>query len=220
MPAELPDGLAITCLLPREDPRDAFVALAAGGLAELPAGAVVGTSSPRRRAQALHRRPDLQVIGFRGNVETRVRKLAEGQAAATFLAMAGLRRLGLAQVPRVPMGPEEMLPAVAQGAVGLEQRAGDERVAALLAEVHDAATGRRVAAERAYLAGLGGSCRTPIAGLAELAGGRLRLRGEIVRPDGSERLAVDLAGAPDEAEAMGAAAAAELRGRAGPGFFD
>jgi hydroxymethylbilane synthase len=221
MPTLQPDGLGITCALPREDARDAFVALGgADGVAALPPGAVVGTSSLRRRAQLAHRRPDLRVVEFRGNVQTRLRKLRDGEAAATFLAMAGLRRLGMEAVATAPVEAEEMLPAVAQGCIGVERRLDDDRTAALLAAIHHPPTGRRLAAERAFLAGLDGSCQTPIAGLAELVGDDgLRLRGEILRPDGSERLDVELVGRPDDAEALGAAAAAELRGRAGPGFF-
>jgi hydroxymethylbilane synthase len=218
MPTLQPDGLAITCLLPREDVRDAFVTLGQAPLAALPAGAVVGTSSLRRRAQLLNRRPDLRVVEFRGSVETRLRKLADGIAAATFLAMAGLNRLGIA-APAMPIGSDEMLPAVAQGAIGIEQRGDDATAAALLAPIHDAPTGIRLAAERAFLAGLDGSCQTPIAGLAELAHGRVRLRGEILRPDGSERLACVHEAGEAEAEAVGHAAAQELRGRAGAGFF-
>ena len=131
MPTLQPDGLAITALLPREDVRDAFVGAPGATLASLPAGSVLGTSSLRRRAQALHRRPDIAVVEFRGSVETRLRKLADGVAAATFLAMAGLRRLGFDAVPRVPIDPDEMLPAIAQGAIGVEQRRGDDRVSAL-----------------------------------------------------------------------------------------
>jgi hydroxymethylbilane synthase len=219
MPTLQPDGLAITALLPREDVRDAFVAPSVGGLAELPAGSVVGTSSIRRAAQLRHRRPDLAVVEFRGSVETRLRKLAEGVASATFLAMAGLSRLRLDHIPRVPVDPDDMLPAIAQGAIGVEQRRGDERVAAILAPIHHRDTGHRLAAERAFLAGLDGSCQTPIAGLAELDGGRLRLRGEILRPDGSERLHHQVEGDIADAVAIGAEAAAVLRGRAGPGFF-
>jgi hydroxymethylbilane synthase len=219
MPARQPAGLAITCYLPREDPRDAFVSLEAAGLADLPAGSVTGTSSLRRRAQVLHRRPDLRVVEFRGNVQTRLRKLADGVASATFLAMAGLRRLGLDSVARTPIEPDDMLPAIAQGAIGIEQRLADDRVAALLRPIHDAATGHRLAAERALLAGLDGSCLTPIAGLAELHEGRLTLRAEILRPDGSESLAHAVAGDIADAAALGAEAAAVLRGRAGPGFF-
>ena len=218
MPTLQPAGLAITCLLPREDVRDAFVSNAATSLAALPAGAIVGTSSLRRRAQLLSRRPDLAVVEFRGSVETRLRKLRDGAAAATFLAIAGLRRLGIA-APATPVAVDDMLPAVAQGAIGVEQRADDARVAALLAAIHHRETGERIAAERAFLAGLDGSCQTPIAGLAEIAGGRLRLRGEIIRPDGSERIACDLEGAVADGPALGAAAAAELRGKAAPGFF-
>ena len=219
MPTLQPGGLAITACLPREDVRDAFVSPVAGTLRGLAAGSVVGTSSVRRAAQLRHRRPDLAVVEFRGSVETRLRKLGEGMAAATFLAMAGLKRLGLDAVPRVPIDPEEMLPAVAQGAIGIEQRSDDARVAALLAPIHDAATGVRMAAERAFLAGLDGSCQTPIAGLAELDGGRLRFRGEILLPDGSECLRHEAEGDAADAVEIGAAAAASLRGRAGPGFF-
>ncbi len=221
MPTLQPDGLGITCYLPREDVRDAFVTLGpARDLAALPRGAVVGTSSLRRRAQLRHRRPDLNVVEFRGNVQTRMKKLEGGLAAATFLAMAGLRRLGMAAVATAPIEPDMMLPAVAQGCIGVEQRLGDDRVSALLTAIHHAPTGWRLAAERAFLLGLDGSCQTPIAGLAELDGAGLRLRGEILRPDGSEALATELRGSAGDGPALGAAAAAELRGRAGPGFFD
>ena len=218
MPTLQPAGLAISALLPREDPRDGFVSGAAASLAALAPGSVVGSSSLRRRAQVLRRRPDLRVVEFRGSVQTRLRKLEEGVAAATLLAMAGLRRLGIAGMAR-PIEPEEMLPAVAQGAIGVEQRQGDARVAALLAPIHHAETGLRLAAERAFLAALDGSCLTPIAGLAELDDGRLRFRGEILRPDGSEAIAHELSGAAADGPALGAEAAAVLRGRAGPGFF-
>jgi hydroxymethylbilane synthase len=220
MPTLQPQGLAISTCLPREDVRDAFVTLDGGTLATLAAGRTVGTSSLRRAAQLRHRRPDLGVVEFRGSVETRLRKLRDGVAAATFLAMAGLRRLGLDAVPRTAIEPDEMLPSVAQGAIGIEQRVGDDRVSALLAPIHDMSTGVRIAAERAFLAGLDGSCQTPIAGLAELQGVRLRFRGEILRPDGSESLTHDLEGAATAAAEIGAEAAAVLRGRAGPGFFD
>ena len=220
MPTVLPDGLTIAALLPREDVRDAFVSHRYAGIGALPPGAAVGTSSLRRRAQLLARRPDLCVVEFRGNVETRLRKLQEGVAEATLLAVAGLRRLGKPELVRAPIAPEEMLPAVAQGAIGIEARAGDEAVAALLAPIHDGPTGTAVAAERAFLAGLDGSCRTPIAGLAVLEDGALWLRGEIIRPDGSERIATERRGPIAAAAEMGQDAAAELRARAGPGFFD
>ena len=220
MPTVLPVGLIIPCLLPREDVRDAFVSLTHASLAEMPEGAVVGTSSLRRRAQLLNRRPDLRVVEFRGNVQTRLRKLTEGVAEATFLACAGLRRLGQAEIIRAAISPDAMLPAVAQGAIGIETRAGDDATQALLAPLHDATTGIRLAAERGFLAALDGSCQTPIGGLAEIEGETLRLRGEIIRPDGSERLATERRGPLAEAAAMGTDAAAELRTRAGPGFFE
>ena len=219
MPTLQPAGLAITACLPRADVRDAFVAPGGAVLAALPAGSVVGTSSLRRRAQLRHQRPDLAVVEFRGSVQTRLRKLEEGAAAGTFLAMAGIGRLGLDALPCVPLEPDEMLPAVAQGAIGVEQRSGDDRIGALLEAIHHAPTGLRLAAERAFLAGLDGSCQTPIAGLAELDGEQVRFRGEILRPDGSERLAHEATGPAAEATAIGAAVAALLRTRAGPGFF-
>jgi len=220
MPTLQPDGLAITCLLPREDVRDAFIAPAGGSLAALPMGAVLGTSSLRRRAQLRQRRPDLRLVEFRGNVQTRLKKLDAGAADATLLAMAGLRRLGMANLGVAPIAPEDMLPAVGQGCIGVEQRRGDDRVSALLDAIHDASTGHCLAAERAFLLGLDGSCQTPIAGLAELTADGLRLRGEILRPDGSERLTCEFTGAIADAEAMGAAAAADLRSRATADFFE
>jgi hydroxymethylbilane synthase len=220
MPTLLPPGLAIGCLLPREDVRDAFVSLTHESLAAMPAGAIVGTSSLRRRAQLLHRRPDLKVVEFRGNVQTRLRKLEEGVAEATFLACAGLNRLGRGDLIRSAIEPDEMLPAVAQGAIGVEIRTDDHETAALLAPIHHLPTAQRLAAERAFLADLDGSCRTPIGGLAEMAGDRLRFQGEIIRPDGSDLLAAERSGAVADAAAMGADAAAELRARAGPGFFE
>jgi hydroxymethylbilane synthase len=220
MPTVLPEGLGIPCLLPREDVRDAFVSLSHDSLAAMPAGAVVGTSSLRRRAQLLNRRPDLKVVEFRGNVQTRLRKLDEGVAEATFLAAAGLRRLGQPTLIRSTIEPEEMLPAVAQGAIGVEIRDTDANTAALLAPINDPLTANRLAAERAFLAALDGSCRTPIGGLAEIVGDRLQFRGEIIRPDGSERLATERSGSVADAAAMGADAAAELRAKAGPGFFE
>ncbi len=220
MPTLQPEGLVIDAWLPREDVRDAFVSPGAARIADLPAGARVGTSSLRRRAQLLYRRPDLEVVEFRGTVQTRLRKLAEGVAHATFLAMAGLNRLGTAHVARGPVEPDEMLPAVAQGAIGIERRAGDDRVEAMLDTIRDAATGTRLAAERAFLAALDGSCETPIAALAELDGGTLRLRGEILRPDGSAAYAGECRGPVADGPAMGRDLAADLLGQAPPGFFD
>lgn len=219
MPVDQPGGLLLDTYLPREDVRDAFISLTPGVLADLPQGAVVGTSSLRRRAQLLHRRPDLQIVEFRGNVQTRLRKLHDGVAQATFLAMAGLNRLNMVEVPRVPIETDDMLPAVAQGAIGIERRGDDLRVAALLEAIHDGPTGQRLAAERGFLAALDGSCETPIGGLAELDGGTLRLRGEILRVDGTEVL-TDAGDCPVvDGPALGREMAAKLLERAGPGFF-
>jgi hydroxymethylbilane synthase len=220
MPTRQPDGLVLGCYLPREDVRDAFVALNGTAFGSLPEGAVVGSSSLRRRAQLKFRRPDLQVVEFRGNVQTRLKKLADGVAQATFLAMAGLNRLGAADVPRQPVDTDAMLPAVAQGAIGIERRSDDSRTAMLLEAIHHGPTGQRLNAERAFLAALDGSCETPIAGLAELDGGSLRLRGEILRVDGSEALADETRGAVEDGPEMGRALAARLLASAGPGFFD
>ncbi len=220
MPVEQPAGLLLDCYLPREATGDAFVSLKYGAIADLPEGATVGTSSLRRKAQLLNRRPDLRVVEFRGNVQTRLRKLGDGVAEATFLAMAGLNRLGMDDVPRRAITPEEMLPAVAQGAIGIERRSDDSRTAEMLAALHHAETGQRLAAERAFLAALDGSCETPIAGLAELDGGSLRLRGEILRTDGSEALADDVSGAVEDGPEMGRAMAERLLAQAGAGFFD
>ncbi|MEI2807452.1 MAG: hydroxymethylbilane synthase [Albidovulum sp.] len=220
MPVAQPAGLVLDCHLPREDVRDAFVSRGVARLADLPEGAVVGSSSLRRRAQLAHRRPDLRLVQFRGNVQTRLRKLDEGVAAATFLAMAGLNRLGMAEVAQSAIEPEEMLPAVAQGAIGIERRVADGRAERLLAAIHDRPTGERLAAERAFLAALDGSCETPIAGLALHAGGGLWLRGEILRPDGSEVIAGERRCALADAAAAGTDLARELLARAPAGFFD
>jgi hydroxymethylbilane synthase len=219
IPAQIPAGLAIAAVLPREDPRDAFVSVKHASFDALPAGAVIGTSSPRRRAQALRLRPDLTVVEFRGNVETRLRKLEEGVADATFLACAGLNRLGLSQHITQIMGTEAMLPAVAQGAIGIEVRSDNSDTAMLVAALGDAPTELCVLAERAYLACLEGSCRTPIAGHAELRDGGLVIRGEILTPDGRTQYATTHQGAAASAIRLGEDAAADLIARAGPGFF-
>lgn len=223
MPTLQPEGLVLDVFLPREDVRDGFLSAAGAAgparLADLPQGATVGTSSLRRRAQLLARRPDLRVVEFRGNVQTRLRKLAEGVADGTFLAMAGLNRLGLGDLGARALDPDEMLPAVAQGAIGIERRRGDAATEALLAPVHCAATGLRLACERAYLLRLDGSCQTPIAGLAEIAGGEIRLRGEVLRPDGSEMVTAEARAPVADAAALGDALGREILGRLPPGFF-
>lgn len=220
MPTIQPEGLVIDCYLPREDVRDAFVSPHFGSISELPPGAVIGSSSLRRRAQLAHRRPDLQLVEFRGNVQTRLKKLEDGVAVATFLAMAGLSRLGMQHVARGAVEPGEMLPAVAQGCIGVERRADDGRIQAMLAAIADRDSGLRVTAERAFLKRLDGSCQTPIAGLAELSGDRLHLRGEILRPDGSEVIAGERIGPASDGAAMGLDLANELRARAPADFFD
>ncbi len=172
MPTVQPEGLMLDCYLPREDVRDAFVSPAVARLADLPEGATVGSSSLRRRAQLALRRPDLKLVEFRGNVQTRMRKLDEGVAMATFLAMAGLNRLGMAHVARSAIEVDEMLPAVAQGAIGVERRVADDRVAGLLAAIHDGPTGVRLAAERAYLRGAGRIVRDTHCGAGGAGRGR------------------------------------------------
>lgn len=219
MPTVQPAGLVLDCFLPREDVRDGFLSQGAGRLADLAPGAVVGTSSLRRRAQLLARRPDLSVVEFRGNVQTRLKKLAEGVADCTFLAMAGLNRLGLGHLAASAIAPEEMLPAVAQGAIGIERRRDDTRIAALLEPLHDAGTGLRLDCERAYLARLDGSCQTPIAGLAVIEGGQIWLRGEVLRPDGSEVVTGEGRAPVAEAAALGDAVARDILGRLPSGFF-
>jgi hydroxymethylbilane synthase len=220
VPTVLPAALILPCVLEREDPRDAFLCLTADRLADLPSGAVVGTASLRRAAQILRRRPDLRIEPLRGNVHTRLRRLEDRVVDATLLAMAGLRRLGCADRATAPLSPEEMLPAVAQGAIGVTCRAGDATTAHWLAGLDHAESHGCVRAERAFLAALDGSCRTPIAALAELEGGRLRLRGLVISPDGRQCHEIALRGVPGDAEALGQAAGREVLGRLPPGFFD
>jgi hydroxymethylbilane synthase len=221
MPTWQPDGLAIVCQLPREDPRDALIATTARSLDELAPGAVIGSASLRRKSQLLMRRPDLNVVLFRGNVETRLAKLEAGEVDATLLAMAGLKRLGMVERAKaVALETDQMLPAVGQGSVCIECRAGDDATRALLAPLNHAATETAVAAERAFLAVLDGSCRTPIAGHAVIEGDGIVFQGLIARPDGSEHHRAERRGPADRAAALGRDAGEELRALAGPGFFD
>jgi hydroxymethylbilane synthase len=219
MPTALPPGLVLSCMLEREDVRDAFISLKYRALEDLPQGAVLGTSSLRRASQAAALRPDLEIVGFRGNVQTRLRKLEEGVAAGTFLAVAGLKRLGLADRIAQSIPTDVMLPAVAQAAVGVEIRDGDRATAALLAPLDHAATHEAVAAERAFLARLEGSCRTPIAGLAEFAGDTVTFRGQILTPDGRRQFSTSRSGRRARAVELAVDAANELLAKAGPGFF-
>ncbi len=220
MPVLQPVGLLLDTYLPREDVRDAFVSHSFEGISELPAGTLVGTSSLRRKAQLQNKRPDLTVVEFRGNVQTRLKKLEDGVASCTFLAMAGLNRLDMTHVAKSAVAVEDMLPAVAQGAIGIERRESDLNTAGLLEAIHDTPTGQRLSAERAFLKELDGSCETPIAGLAELQGGQIHLRGEVLRPDGSEAIN-DHATAPiEDAAILGQELAKKLLCEAGKGFFD
>ena len=219
MPTELPQGLVIACFLPREDVRDAFISFKAKSFRELPQGARIGTASLRRAAQALNRRPDLEVVPFRGNVQTRLRKLKDGEADATFLALAGLKRLGLTDHVTSLVETAEMLPAVGQGAICIETRSDDDAVNVLLAAIHHADTADCVTCERAFLAALDGSCRTPIAGLAEIAGGDVAFRGQVLTPDGREAEGIEARGPRGEAARIGHEAGAALKARLRPGFF-
>jgi hydroxymethylbilane synthase len=219
LPTVLPAGLVLAGFPPREDPRDAFISHKAATLRGLPHGAVVGTSSPRRHALVKKLRPDTTVVTLRGNVETRLRKLEAGEVDATLLAVAGLKRLGLLSAATAILDPDYFLPAVGQGAIGMETRADDAETRALVEAIDDADTSAALATERAFLAVLDGSCRTPIGGHATLDGGTLRFRGIIVKPDGSEAFEVSREGHREEAAELGADAGRELRDRASADFF-
>ncbi|MEH6525436.1 MAG: hydroxymethylbilane synthase [Sneathiella sp.] len=216
METQLPPGLIIDCILPREDARDVFISDDGISLTDLPVGAMIGTSSLRRQAQILNRRPDLKVCIFRGSVDTRLRKLREGEADATLLAYAGLKRLGKEKVVTDLLTPDEMLPAVAQGAIGIERRSDDQDVKALLWPINDAVSFSRVQCERAMLAILDGSCRTPIAGYAEVnAVGDLELRASLLSPDGVIRLDARGTAPLAQAQELGERIGQELKNRAG-----
>lgn len=215
----LPDGLVLSTVLKREDVRDAFISLKYKSIEELPLGATVGSSSLRRRAQLASQRPDIKLVEFRGNVQTRLRKLEEGVAEATFLACAGLQRLGRWEIAN-PVPIEQMLPAVAQGAIAIEQRIDDDAISAILAPINHAESKLRVTAERAFLRVLDGSCRTPIGGLALLDGDKLEFRGEVLRPDGSRLFNGVWHGDASDPEALGIEAGEALKAKGGEGFFD
>ena len=213
MQTALPEGLIVGATLPREDVRDAFISLKYASLGELPSGAIVGTSSLRRHAQVKHLRPDLEIVPFRGNVQTRLKKLEDGAADATFLACAGLKRLGLADRITSPVPVENMLPAVAQGTIAIEIRRDDTATALLISPLNHEPTQIAATAERAFLARLEGSCRTPIAGLAVVDGARLEFRGMLFSPDGRRFLAAETEGPTHRAAALGDEAAADILGR-------
>jgi hydroxymethylbilane synthase len=215
----LPPGLILSGFLPREDARDAFISNKAKSLRELPSGAVIGTASLRRQAMVKRARPDLQIVPLRGNVETRLRKIEDGVADATLLAVAGLKRLGLLSTAAALLDIDEFLPAVGQGAIGIETRADDIATRALVAKISDADTATALAAERAFLAVLDGSCRTPIGGHARIGDNAVHFRGIIVKPDGSEAFEVSREGPRAQAIELGADAGRELKGRGGDDFF-
>ncbi|MEG6508179.1 hydroxymethylbilane synthase [Methyloligella sp. 2.7D] len=219
LPTELPAGTHLAAIPKRGDVRDAFISRKSYALMDLPEGAVVGTASLRRQAQVLRLRPDLKVETFRGNVQTRLRKLEDGLADATLLAYAGLERLKLTRHAASVISVEEMLPAVGQGALGIACREEDMELRQALGRLHDEETATAIACERAYLARLDGSCRTPIAGLAELDGETLRFRGMILATDGSRYFETERFGAATEAAEIGDAAAKDLLARAGPDFL-
>jgi len=219
MPTQLPAGIAIAACLRRADVSDAFISSVAPRLTDLPQGAVLGTSSLRRKAMALWARPDLAVVAMRGNVETRLRKLDAGEVQAVILACAGLARLGLTRRITAAMDPDHWLPAVGQGIIAVAARDDDQRTRALSAAIDDRVTSIALATERAFLAVLEGSCRTPIGGLALVDGDRITFRGIIVKPDGSAVREVRRNGAASAAERIGANAGAELAERAGADFF-
>ncbi len=220
MPTQLPEGLQLSAFLPREDPRDGFVGAAAASIAALPPGATIGSSSLRRQALIRRMRPDIQVTMFRGNVQTRLRKLGEGDVQGTILAYAGLRRLGLEHVVTDLMALDMFPPAPGQGAICIESRVGDARTDAILAAIHHTETGHALACERAFLAALDGSCRTPIAGHAIVDGEMLRFKGLILSPDGVDAHDVEAEGRAGDAVAIGHSAGQTVRDKAGTRFFD
>ena len=220
MPVRQPEGLLLDTYLPREDVRDAFVSEDFQSIAGLSNNTVVGTSSLRRKAQLKYKRPDLTVVEFRGNVQTRLKKLNDGVASCTFLAMAGLNRLNMAHLAKSIVEIEDMLPAVAQGAIGIERRRTDKNTAGLLEAIHDIPTGLILNAERAFLRELDGSCQTPIAGLAEFRDGSILLRGEVLRPDGSEAIKDEAYAPIEDGDVLGVEMARKILENAGTGFFD
>ncbi len=219
VPTRVPEGMTLAALLPREDPRDAWFG-PPGGLPGLEPGMIVGTASLRRAALIRHHRPDVAVQPLRGNVQTRLAKLEAGQVHATLLAVAGLRRIGLGHLAVEPIPPDMMLPAVAQGAIGVTCRTADGPRLRLLAAIDDPETRIRITAERAMLLALDGSCRTPIGGLAEfVTAGRIRLSGLVARPDGSEIYADTGTAAAADAERLGLELGLGLRSRAPTDLF-
>lgn len=219
VPTWLPDGIILPCMLPREDTRDVFISNKAKSIAELPDGSVVGSASLRRQSQILAKNPSLKVVTFRGNVQTRLRKLSEGVVDATLLALAGLARMDMTEHATSIIEQDEMLPAVAQGAIGITCREGDEKMMEFLKPINHPETKTCVDCERAFLAKLDGSCRTPIAGQASIENGVLKFRGLVAKPDGSEVHETTREGKPEHALELGTDAGRELKEKMGDDFF-
>jgi len=222
MPTALPDGLHLDIFLPREDPRDAFISKKFSYFMDLPQGAVLGTASLRRRAQALRLRPDLKLVNFRGNVQSRLRKLGEGEADATFLALAGLKRMDMAANATEKLPFEQFLPAPAQGAVTVEIRDGDDAMSARLRPLHCINTELAVTAERAFLAALDGSCRTPIAAHASVHDGTIIMDAQLLSLDGTQVFEENgtCDATLDAAREMGFVVGHKVKEAAGPAFFE
>lgn len=213
VPVEFPEGLGLAAVLPREDPRDVLISNRFSSIDELPDGARVGTSSLRRQCQLRARRPDLQILDLRGNVNTRLKKLDEGAYDAILLAAAGVRRMGWESRITELLPPEQFLPAIGQGAIGIEIRIDDQRVAGLVAQLNDPRTATRIAAERALNERLQGGCQVPIAGYSEISHGVIVLRALVGRPDGSELVQGVISGRPEDAEELGRVLADDLLSR-------
>jgi hydroxymethylbilane synthase len=219
MPTRLPDGLVLTAFLPREDPRDAFIGRSVARLMDLPIGAIVGSSSLRRQAQIKKLRPDLEVVMFRGNVQTRLKKVQDGIVDGTLLALAGLKRLSLEGAVTEVLAPKDFLPAPGQGAICIETRQDDQPTQMLVRAINDHKTDVALRCERAFLRMLDGDCRTPLAGHAQLVDGVLYLEGLVLTPDGCVSHSISDHGSPADAELIGERAGASVRRLAGPEFF-
>jgi len=220
VPVEFPDGLGLAAILPREDPRDALISNSYSSIDALPQGARVGTSSLRRQCQLRARRPDLVILDLRGNINTRIGKLDNGDYDAILLAAAGVRRMGWEARITELLAPEQFVPAIGQGAIGIEIRSDDARVRTLVEELNDARTATRVSAERALNEALQGGCQVPIAGYSEISHGVILLRAVVGRPDGSELVQGVISGRPEDAEELGRVLAEDLLSRGARQILD
>ncbi len=213
VPVEFPDGLGLAAILPREDPRDTLISNRFSSIDELPRGARVGTSSLRRQCQLNARRPDLEILDLRGNVNTRLKKLDDGEYDAILLAAAGVKRMGWEERITELLEPEQFIPAIGQGAIGIEIRLDDDRVRGLVGELNDQQTAIRITAERALNEALQGGCQVPIAGYSEISHGVILLRALVGRPDGSELVQGVISGKPEDAAELGQVLADDLLSR-------